>query len=111
MSKKYSKEFKSASIGLLLNIIQKVDEEDSVKYYNFFQKKLHIDNDEFELAKEQEEMPQSEYIDTISKELEHKNHEILEFLMILNRCIIIDGCDLKSYQRFEEIRDSFIEKF
>ena len=111
MSNNHSKEFKYASIGLLLNIIQKVDAEDNVKYYKFFQKKLHIDSDEFELFREQKEMPQSEYIDIISKELEHKNHEILQFLMILNRCIIIDGCDLKSYQRFEDIRDSFLKKF
>ena len=111
MSNNYSKEFKYASIGLLLNIIQKVNAEDSVKYYKFFQKKLHIDSDEFQLAKEQKVMPPSDYIDIISIELEHKNHKILQFLMILNRCIILDGCDLKSYQRFEEIRDSFLEKF
>jgi hypothetical protein len=111
MSNKYSKEFKYASIGLLLNIIQKVNLEDNIKYYKFFQKKLHINSDEFESFKEHEQMSQSDYINTISKELKHKNHEILQFLMTLNRCIIIDGCDLKSYQRFEKIRDSFLEKF
>jgi hypothetical protein len=116
MTNSYSQEFKRASIGLLLTIIQNVNPKNSNKYYKFLQKELHIDSDEFEEILELQEFTQShnivveDEIDTVRKELEYKRHQIMKFLMMLNRCIIIDGCDVKNYQKFEKIRDSFLAK-
>ena len=116
MTNSYTHEFKRASIGLLLTIIQNVNPKNSNKYYKFLQKELHIDSDEFEEILELQEFTQAhnivveDEIDTIRKELGYKCHQIMKFLMMLNRCIIIDGCDVKNYQKFEKIRDSFLEK-
>jgi tRNA/tmRNA/rRNA uracil-C5-methylase (TrmA/RlmC/RlmD family) len=109
-------EFKRASIGLLISIIQNVNSKKSKKYYSFFQKELKINPEEFEEIVELQSFTQAHNIvleneiDTIRKALGNKRHQIMKFLMILNRCIIIDGCDAQSYQRFEEVRDSFLAK-
>jgi len=116
MKNGYTHEFKRASIGLLLSIIHNVNSKSSNKYYKFFQKELNINRDEFEEILELKEFKKSHNItvendiDIILKELNYKRHQIMKFLMILNRCIIIDGCDIKSYQQFEKIRDNFIKK-
>jgi len=116
MVNNFSPEFKRVSVGLLLNIIQNVNSKNSQKYYKFFQKELNIDVNEFEEILELQEFAQAHNIvleneiDIIRKELEYKRHQIMNFLMILNRCIIIDGCDVDSYQRFEKIRDAFLAK-
>ncbi len=111
MSKKYTEEFKSALISLLLSITNKVKPEDNIKYYKFLHKELNIGSYEFEyFSSTPSSLNQSDSIDIIVNGLSCKSHEIMKFLMILNRCIIIDGCELESYQRFEEIRDKFLEK-
>ena len=115
MSTSYSKEFNRAAIGLLLNIIQKVNPEDSKKYFKFLKKELNINFDEFEAIKEYKEFIRvntviEQEIDTVREALEYKRHRIMKFLMMLNRCIIIDGCDMESYRRFEKIRDGFLKK-
>jgi len=116
MTNSYSQEFKRASIGLLLTIIQNVNPKSSSKYYKFFQKELNINSDEFEEILELQEFTQShnimleDEIEIIRKELEYKRHQIMTFLMMLNRCIIIDGCTIESYQQFEKIRNSFLKK-
>jgi len=116
MLNSYSQEFKEASIGLLLNIIYKIDSKDSEKYYKFFQKELNITPLEFEEIKEVKEFAQAhqikieDEIKIIRESLNHKQHQIMKFLMMLNRCIIIDGCDFESYQKFEEVRDSFLSR-
>jgi hypothetical protein len=116
MTNSYNLTFKRASTGLLLTIIQNVNPKNSNKYYKFFQKELNIDSDEFEEILELQEFAQShnivleDEIDIIRKELDYKRYRIMQFLMMLNRCIIIDGCDMKSYQQFEKVRDSFLAK-
>jgi hypothetical protein len=116
MINSYSQEFKRASIGLLLTIIQNVNPKKSNKYYKFLQKELNISSDDFEeilelqaFAKSHNIMIENE-IDIIREELEYKRYQIMKFLMMMNRCIIIDGCDVQSYQQFEKIRDSFLKK-
>jgi hypothetical protein len=116
MTNSYTHEFKRASIGLLLSIIHNVNPKNSNKYYKFFQKELNIHVNEFEEILEFQEFTKShnivleDEIDIIRKELGNKRYKIMQFLMMLNSCIIIDGCDIKSYQQFEKIRDSFLTK-
>ena len=112
MSKSYSPEFKIAATSLLLNIVQKIDTKKRKQYYKIFQKKLNIRPEEFDSIKERVNINTivlSEKIAIIQKELEFKQFEIMSFLMMLNQCIILDGCDMESYSRFEYIRDSFME--
>ena len=117
MANNYSHEFKRASIGLLLNIIQNVNTKNINKYYNFFKKELNINSNEFKEILELQEFTHAHHIvieneiDIIRKELRYKRHQIMNFLMMFNRCIIIDGCDGQSYKRFEKIRDNFLQKF
>jgi len=112
----YSQEFKRASIGLLVTIIQNINPEKSKKYYKFFQKELGIKPDEFEDILEFQEFTHAHNlvieneIESVRKELNYKRHQIMKFLMMLNRCIIIDGCNFENYQKFEKIRDSFLAK-
>lgn len=112
----YSQEFKRTSVGLLLNIIQNIHSKKSNKYYEFFKKELNIDSNEFNEILEIQEFTQAHnivldnQIDIIREELEFKRHKIMNFLMMFNRCIIIDGCDAESYQEFEKVRDSFLKK-
>jgi len=112
----YSQEFKRTSVGLLLNIIQNVHSKKSDKYYKFFQKELNINENEFAEILEIQEFTQAHnivlenQIDIIREELDFKRHRIMKFLMMFNRCIIIDGCDVESYQEFEKVRDSFLKK-
>jgi hypothetical protein len=111
MKRDYTEEFKSALVGLLLSITNNVNPEENTKYYKFLQKELNISIEEFELlSSTPSSLSQSDSVDIIVNELSYKSHEIMKFLMLLNRCIIIDGCELKSYQKFEEIRDNFLEK-
>ncbi len=116
MVHQFSPEFKRVAIGLLLNIIQDVNPKKSYKYYKFFQKELNISPEEFEEFLELQAFAKAHNIDLenrvdiIRKELGFKRHQIMKFLMMLNRCIILDGCDVESYQRFEKVRDSFMRK-
>jgi len=117
MTNKYSEKFKKASIALLLSIINNINKKNYEKYYKFFQKELNITPQEFndilelqEFVKEHDSIKIEDEIETIRKELGYKKHEIMKFLMMLNRCVIIDGCSLESYRRFEKVRDTFIKK-
>jgi len=113
MLNSYSQEFKIAATSLLLNIVQKIDSKKKKQYYKIFQKKLNIEPEEFDSIKESiniDTITINEKIDIIRKELGFKQFAIMSFLMMLNQCIILDGCDIESYGRFESIRDSFMEQ-
>jgi len=116
MGHQFTPAFKRVAIGLLLNIVHDGNPSKREKYYKFFQKELNISPEEFDEFLELQAFAQAHNIeleneiDTIRKELDFKRHRIMNFLMILNRCIIIDGCDVESYQRFETIRDAFLQK-
>jgi len=116
MTNRYSDKFKRASIGLLLSIVDNINPKNINKYYKFFQKEFDINQEEFKDILELQEFTKAhnikleDEIDIIRKELGYNKHKILSFLMMLNRCVITDGCNLESYQRFEKVRDNFIKK-
>jgi len=110
---KYTKEFKVAATGLLLEIVQNKESDKKQKYYKLFQKELNMLSSEFENIFSlllNKEINVDERVQLIVKELDNHRHEIMHFLMMLNRCIILDGCDMESYKRFENIRDTFLAK-
>jgi len=108
---KNSSDFSRASIGLLLNILENVNSTNMEKYYKFFQKELNISSEEFkEIQKEYKSIDIDKEVDTIIEILNSKRHKVMNFLMMLNRCIIIDGCTFESYNKFEKIRDKFLSK-
>ena len=112
MAKQYSYKFKEAAIALFLDIIQKINRKNKNKYYKFFQNELRLSPKEFETIKINilKEKNIKKEIQVIKEELEFSQYNIMSFLMILNRCIILDGCELDSYQKFEEIRDGLLRK-
>jgi len=108
---KNSSDFSRASIGLLLNILENVNSNNMEKYYKFFQKELDISSEEFEkIQKEYKSIDIDKAVDTILEILDSNRHKVMNFLMMLNRCIIIDGCTFESYNKFEKIRDNFLSK-
>ncbi len=113
MRENYSQEFKDASLNLLLNTIQNVNEKESKKYFKFLEKELKINKNSLDSLNNFKEASTKEIdsmVETIIKELKSSRYKVMEFLMMFNRCIIIDGCSVDSYRRFEKIRNSFLKR-
>jgi len=108
------KKFKLASATLICDVVHNVidaNENKKHEYCQLFQDKLNIPKDELEKIRDNistNEKNIDEKIEYIKKELNNDPYQIMEFMKILNRFIILDGCNEKSYKEFEIIRDKFI---
>jgi len=111
------KEFKLASATLICDVVHNVidtNENKRNEYCQLFQDKLNIPKEELEKIRDNistDEKNIDEKIEYIKKELGNDPYQIMEFMKILNRFIILDGCSEKSYKEFEIIRDKFISDF
>ena len=111
------KEFKLASATLVCDVVHNVidaDKKQQKRYCGLFQEKLNLPIEELEKIKENIDTDRAtinDKIEYIKKELHHSKYEIMEFLKILNRFIVLDGCSQESYSEFEIIRDKFLEDF
>ena len=111
------KEFKLASATLVCDVVHNVidaDKKQQKKYCKLFQERLNIPVEELENIKNSIDTDRKSIdkkIEYIRKELKNNKYEIMEFLKILNRFVILDGCNQKSYREFEIIRDKFLEEF
>jgi len=111
------KEFKIASATLVCDVVHNVidsDKKKQQKYCKLFQDRLNLPQDELEKIKTYINIDRgtvNEKIEYIKKELDNSKYEIMEFLKILNRFIVLDGCNRDSYTAFEIIRDKFLEEF
>ena len=111
------KEFKLASATLVCDVVHNVidaDKKQQQKYCKLFQEKLNIPIDELEDIKNNIDIDRGSIdknIKYIKKELNNSKYEIMEFLKIINRFVILDGCNQNSYREFEIIRDKFLEEF
>lgn len=116
-SLKNEKEFKLASATLVCDVVHNVidaDKKQQQKYCTLFQERLNLPIEELEKIKSHIDTDRSsidEKIKYIKEELDYNKYEIMEFLKILNRFIILDGCTQESYSEFEIIRDKFLEEF
>jgi len=107
------KEFKIASASLVCSIVD-IAQVDSKKYCPIFKKKLNIEEEEFEQIKNEisnDALNIEEKVNHIKNALNNNMFQIMEFLKILNRFAIINGCTAKSYREFELIRDKFLREF
>jgi len=108
------KEFKLASATLICNVVHNVIDTDNDKreeYCQLFKDKLNMPKEELEKIKDKistDEKNIDEKIEYIKKELNNDPYQIMELMKILNRFIILDGCNERSYREFEAIRDKFI---
>jgi len=108
------KEFKLASATLICNVVHNVIDTDNDKkeeYCQLFKDRLNMPKEELEKIKDKistDEKNIDEKIEYIKKELNNDPYQIMELMKILNRFIILDGCNEKSYKEFEAIRDKFI---
>jgi len=108
------KEFKLASATLICNVVHNVIDTDNDKkeeYCQLFKDKLNMPKEELEKIKDKiytDEKNIDEKIEYIKKELNNDPYQIMELMKILNRFIILDGCNERSYKEFETIRDKFI---
>lgn len=111
------KKFKLASATLVCDVVHNVinaDKKQQQKYCVLFQDRLNLPLEELEKIKQDIDIDRETVdnkIEYIKKELNYSRYEIMEFLKILNRFIVLDGCSRESYSEFETIRDKFLEEF
>jgi len=111
------KKFKLASVTLVCDVVHNVidfDEHKQQKYCKLFQDKFNLEVEELEEIKStlvSNRALVNNKIEYIKKELNNNKYEIMEFLKILNRFVILDGCSKNSYREFEIIRDEFLKEF
>lgn len=111
------KAFKIASVTLICDVMHNIfdaNEKEQGKYCYLFQTQLNLRLEELNNIKDSIELDQdsvTEKVGYIKKELNNNKFEIMEFLKILNKFIVLDGCNAKSYGKFETIRDKFLEEF
>jgi uncharacterized protein YPO0396 len=111
------KEFKLASATLVCDVVHNVidaDKKQQQKYCKLFQDRLNLPMTELEQIKSHIDLDRAtvdKKIEYIKRELHNSKFEIMEFLKILNRFIVLDGCSQESYTEFEIIRDKFLEEF
>ncbi|CAA6810068.1 MAG: Unknown protein [uncultured Sulfurovum sp.] len=105
--------FKMTIIALISPIIE-INEKNFSLYAKVFNTNLNIEENEFISLKKllaKDNRSTDEKIDYIKKELGNNVYQIMQFLKILNRIIIVNGCKQKSYFQFENIRDTFLKEF
>jgi len=111
------KKFKLASATLVCDVVHNVidsDRDQQQKYCKLFQDRLNLQMEELEEIKSGLDMNRTSVnnkIKYIKKELHNNKYEIMEFLKIINRFVILDGCSKESYREFELIRDEFLKEF
>ena len=106
------KKFKVASASLVCNIIDLTD-KNAKRYCSLFQKNLNLEESEFNQIKNQLEENKlliDDKIAYIKKELNNNMYQVMQFLKILNKFAIMDGCKAESYREFEKIRDNFLKE-
>ena len=106
------KKFKVASATLVCSIVN-TDNENSEKYCTLFQENFNLAQDEFNEIKDKlqvEGLTVDDKVQYIKSELGSNMFQVMQFLKILNRFAILDGCDQKSYKEFETIRDKFLKE-
>jgi len=107
------KKFKVASASLVCSIVD-INSKDSEKYCSLFEENFNLNKDEFQEIKrelDKEELTIDDKIVYIKKELNSNSFKIMQFLKILNKFAILDGCKKESYLEFEKIRDKFLKEF
>ena len=111
------KKFKLASATLVCDVVHNVidsDRNQQQKYCKLFQDRLNLPMEELEEIKNSLNTNRDSVnnkIEYIKQELDNNKYEIMEFLKIINRFVILDGCSKESYNEFEIIRDEFLKEF
>jgi len=107
------KEFKIASASLVCSIVD-ISQVNSEKYCSLFKEKFNLEESEFKQIENEiynDAMNIEEKVVYIKSALENNMFQIMEFLKILNKFAILNGCTAKSYREFELIRDKFLREF
>jgi uncharacterized tellurite resistance protein B-like protein len=114
---KNEKEFKLASATLVCDVVHNVigaNKSQKKKYCSLFKERFNLQEEELEDISKQintDRATVDEKIQYIKRELGNNKFEIMEFLKIINRFVILNNCSQESYREFEIIRDKFIEEF
>jgi len=107
------KEFKLASASLVCTIVD-INQLNKKKYCKLFQDNLNLPQSEFDLIQRElnnDALNIDDKVSYIKNELNNNMYQIMEFLKILNKFAIVNGCTQKSYREFELIRDKFLREF
>ena len=109
---KDEKKFKVASATLVCSIVD-TDNKNSEKHCTLFQKNFNLEEDEFNEIKNKlqgDGLSLDDKVSYIKSELGNNMFQVMQFLKILNKFAIVDGCNQKSYREFEKIRDKFLKE-
>jgi len=107
------KKFKIASASLVCAIVD-IAQIDHKKYSTIFKRELNLEDNEFEQIRNEisnDALNIEDKVSYIKSELHNNIFQIMEFLNILNKFAIANGCTAKSYREFELIRDKFLREF
>ena len=104
------KRFKVASASLVFCIVD-IENQDSKKYFKLFENNLNLSEREFNSIRNElstDKLALDEKITYIKDALNNNMFQVMQFLKILNKFAIADGCHHRNYKEFEKIRDSFL---
>lgn len=107
----HEEKLKVASTTLITSIVG-INSKNPKKYYALVKEHFNLSQDEFESINEDlltDGLQVDEMIDYIKDTLDDNMYQVMQFLKILNKFAILDGCNQKSYHEFELIRDKFLK--
>jgi len=105
--------FKVTSATLICSIVD-IKNSNAEEVCSLFEKNFNLDKEEFERIREEIEnntLTIDEKVHYIREELNGNLFQMMQYLKILNKFAISDGCSKENYNEFEKIRDKFLKEF
>ena len=105
--------FKVTSATLICSIVD-IKNSNADKICSLFEKNFNLERQEFERIKQEIESKSltiDEKVHYIREELDGNLFQMMQYLKILNKFAIADGCSKENYREFEKIRDQFLTEF
>ena len=110
---KDEEKFKVTSAILICSIVD-VKNSNAEKFCSLFEKNFNLDKEEFNRIRgeiDNDKLTIDEKVHYIKEELGGNMFQMMQYLKILNKFAIADGCSKENYTEFEKIRDKFLKEF
>jgi len=110
---KNEEKFKVTSATLICSIVD-VKNSNAEKFCSLFEKNFNLDKEAFNRIRgeiDNDKLTIDEKVHYIKEELGGNMFQMMQYLKILNKFAIADGCSKENYTEFEKIRDKFLKEF
>jgi len=110
---KDEEKFKVTSATLICTIVD-IKNNNAEKFCSLFEKNFNLNEEEFNRIRDDidnDELTIDEKVHYIKEELAGNLFQMMQYLKILNKFAIADGCTKENYNEFEKIRDKFLKEF